>query len=350
VVDSIAMCASSDPERDDRPLRAPLVALAVLIGLFAVSASAAEIRCRVVNGTTGRPCSPESAAVVELSGGMKTVGSLTDPGSSFVFQGLDREKQYLLQVVHAGVRYNSMLVFGASDIFDSPVTVYDISDDDSHIALRSVRVAMRIEGDRLTASMTFDIRNDGKRVFSAGSRGSFRFTLPDGFQQVESLTATTIGMPAPQAAIPTGRPSELAVGYPIKPGETRVEALAGAPYPGEFTYRQRFHYPLDRVVVTVDPASVSVSSAHLQPAAVGEGKAVEYTGGPLARDGQLEFRLTGAAPAVEGTGSASESQVVELAPPLYRHRSRILLLMITVMSLAFWYGMRETGARSRKRR
>ncbi|MBI2838501.1 MAG: hypothetical protein HYX75_09310 [Acidobacteria bacterium] len=323
----------------------------IVVGqLLLCTLDAAELRCRVTNGTTGQPVSPETAVLMTLGQGMDEVGSRENPGAAFDFTDLAPAEQYLLQVTYKDVRYNTQFTFDRSNLLEKAITVYDVGTDESKITVSLPHLVLGIDASTITADLTFDVNNAGRTVSSEG----LKFALPAGFDRVESATATTSQMPTPQEVARLGQTGHYAVKYPIKPGHTQISLVFKAPYTGRFEYRQEFFYPVEGYHVFVIPPSIAVESEGLESRGESQSGFAEYAGGPLAKGGALEMSLAGEA-ASAGSMAADqaphgEDQVIEHPPALFRYRTELILLMVIVISLGFWFGLRELPDQETKKR
>lgn len=308
---------------------------------------AAELRCRLINGTTGGSAAVDSATLMKLGQGMEEVASLSAPKAPFTFKGLSPQEQYLLQVTYKSVHYNTQFTFGDKDVLDKEITVYEVAGDDSRISLSIPHLVVGLEGDTITADLEIDVMNGGNTVYAPADGGGFRFALPAGFSRVETATATTSQMPMPQDVAPLDQPGLYIMKYPMKPGQTQVNLVFRAPYKGRFDYKQEFLYPLDDYRIFVLPPSTSVQSDSLEAKGEGESGFAEYVGGKLPRGGRIDFSLTGAAAEARGATPAEDEsnpgggQIINQPPALFRYRSHLILLMVLILSLAYWFGLRE---------
>ncbi len=326
-------------------LNKALFGLALILSAFPLMG--AEIHCRVINGTTMHPCSPESAVVLKLVEGMQEIQALRNPGPTFSFKNLPADQQYLLQITYQSVRYNFAIAFGQSESIDKEITVYNVADDDSHIMITIPSLLVSLEYGRMKIHLMCDVRNDGTTVYSGGAAGTFKFSLPDGFSVVESATATSAGMPTHQRIVKLPGDPSYAMDYPIRPGNTQIELEYSASFSGGFDYHQKFYYPVVQTNVFMKPSSVSVRSIMMHKVGEKEEGSAAYVSGPIAKGASLDFSLNGTA-AVAGasqeadkTAAESGPRVEEQPPSLYRYRIQIILLLVFITSFSFWHGLRE---------
>lgn len=325
------------------------ILLAIASFAVALPLSSAEIRCRVLNGTTGGEASPESAVLYKLGQGMDEVASLSNPGPTLAFRDLSTEDQFLLQINYKGIKYNSQLAFDRGEMISREVTVYEVGQDDSGIRLSIPHLVVGAQADSLTVNITVDVTNDGKHVYAVPGLGGFRFALPEGFGRVESASATTTEMPTPQEVVSLGQPGLFAVDYPIKPGRTQVNLMFQTSYSGSFSFKQRWLYPVTEHHVFLMPSTLAIQSASLKLHAEPTQGFSEYDGGAVEKEGLIEFAISGEGIA-EGAGMPDDAthgagddgvDVIARPPALFRYRNQLIALMVLVVSVGFWFGLRE---------
>ncbi|MEW6365226.1 MAG: hypothetical protein AB1714_11400 [Acidobacteriota bacterium] len=323
----------------------------VLLAMFSSAgmSEAAELRCRVVNGTTGGPCSPDAFALMKLAEGMEEVESRENPGAEFSVAGLSKDAQYLLQVAYKGVRYNSTISFSGGDRQDMELSVYELGHDDSLLRLRRLSLRITLDAGWMLVDQTIEALNMDKHVYADSRNGSLRFSLPAGVGQVESVFVTSTHMPTRQDVVSLAGTPQFALDYPLKPGPTQIQMSFRAPYNGSYDYRQRFEYPVENVEIVVAPPSVVVEGAAVKPLQGPPADEVAvYGAGPISSGGDLAFILKGESmPASsgvsteEGMQAETQSDIVEHPLALYHYKLHLILLMTCAMSLAFWFGLRE---------
>ena len=339
-------------------------ALLVSTSLFASARmpGAAELRCRVVNGTTGQPCSPDAFALMKLGEGMEEVESRQNPGAEFSIAGLSKDAEYLLQVAYKGVRYNSTIAFTSGDRLDLDLTVYELGHDDSLLRIRTLSLNIKLEAGWMLVNQTIEALNLDKHVYTNGKDGSLKFSLPDGVGQIDALFVTSTRMPTRQDVVSLAGDPPFALDYPLKPGSTQIQMSFRAPYSGSYNYRQKFQYPVESVEILVAPSSAAVEgpTVRSQQGPAEHGVSVFAAGG-IPSGGKLAFVLKGepmppsaAASTEEGMQPEAPSNIVEQPPALYRYKLPLILVMTCAMSLAFWFGLREppqvATPRTKKRR
>jgi hypothetical protein len=177
----------------------------------------------VLNATTGKP---QPNAIISLvqpgQGGMQTLGSTkTDAEGKFRF---DKELQgpTLLQVLHAGVLYNKMMIPGTPtsglqvQVFDS--TNKPVAKVSQHF------IVLQPGSSEMAVSEGILYQGDPNVTYNDATNGTLRFYLPPEAKGQVSVTINAPGgMPIQRPAAKTNEANVYKVDYPIKPGETRFD-------------------------------------------------------------------------------------------------------------------------------
>ena len=237
--------------------------LAILI--LAVAPLSAAIEGVVRNGTTGRPEAGVSVALVKLEQGMVPVGSArSDAGGKFRFPQDVTGTPLMLRAEFEGVTYNQMIPPG-SRTGDVGVTVYGASK--TAIAPEQHILLLEPSGREMIVNEFFLYRNQAQPpvTYMDARQGTLRFYLPAAAKRIVQVSATGPGgMPLRAAAEKSGETDIYKVGFPIKPGENRIELTYLMPYqsPLEFDVRTLYKGLTTRVAA---PKGVALGGEGLEP-------------------------------------------------------------------------------------
>jgi hypothetical protein len=248
-----------------------LLLFAVLtVAVTAVSpgtASAFEIKGRVVNGTTGEPVGPIKVSVVDPRHGMATEGEIeTDAQGNFVATDLDKDiSVFLLQVNYKGVTYTEVAnpeeLTGAVE-----VKVYDTTSSWEGVQVSLPHFLGRRSHDTLTVDRLYLINNLSDPPMTVlGEGAGFRVMIPDDKLQITQLFVTALGIPITVLPHPTGEPNITTIDYAFQPGETRVGISYDMNYETErYDYEESLQYDLAELVIMTEDPSMEVSSDGLE--------------------------------------------------------------------------------------
>ena len=193
-----------------------------------VLGTAAALACfaiegTVQNATTGKAQPGATVTLMELGGGMNSLGSVkTDASGRFQFDAQRKaDVPYLVQAMHQGVTYNRMLQPGP----DEPISmeVFDASAKAPDAKITQHMILVEPSGKDFTINESVIFNNTGKITYS-DPNGTLRIWVPaemDG--PVRVRIAAPQGMPVTREAEKGGNANTRVVRYPIKPGETRID-------------------------------------------------------------------------------------------------------------------------------
>jgi hypothetical protein len=194
----------------------------------------AHVEGVVSNKTTGQPQAGATVTLMNLGGGMSSLGSVkTDEKGAFHFEHeADARAPYLVQVLHDGVTYNQMLQPGQAA---QPVTVevYNASAKAPDAKITQHMILFEPSGQQITVSESVIFSNTGNVTFQ-DPEGTLRIQVPEGVTPpVQARIAGPQGMPITRQAEAAKEKNVYAVKYPIRPGETRIDLIYTLPASGD---------------------------------------------------------------------------------------------------------------------
>ncbi len=303
--------------------------------LFAALPVWAAVDGTVINRTTGKPQPNATVTIYKLGqAGMESMESVkSGPDGKFVMQATASGGPHLVQAAFEGVTYNKMITPGAPST-GLEVEVYASSPASASVTVRQHVFILEPAGGKLQVAENIVYENRGTRTFNDPA-GSVRLYLPP-----ETGGKARVMCEGPRS-MPIERTAKLvkdnvyAVDFPIKPGETRIQATYEMPLGTPPVWSVRLlHKEGDTRLAT--PPGVTLKGEGIRE--VGReprSQALIYeASGPLLR---AEVEGSGA---ISGGESADESpQVQEVMPRLYEKWPVVVGLagMILALSLALLY-------------
>jgi hypothetical protein len=265
----------------------------------------AAIEGTVMNLTTGKPQPGVVVNVMNLSAGMNSAGAArTDAQGVFrVNAEMQSNAPYLVQAIHQGVTYNTMLQPGSPGT-GITLEVYNASAKVPEAKVSQHMILLEPSANGLTVNQTFIYANSGKTTYH-NADGTLRFQVPPevtGPVQVRIMAPH--GMPITREAEKAKEPNTYMIRYPVKPGETRFDAMYIVPGTPEKFAGKILHG--GGPVRFVAPPGVTLEGSHLQSLG-----AEPQTGAQI-----YELKSTEYAVNIQGTGSlqASAASAPEAAP------------------------------------
>lgn len=330
------------------------LAALMLTGLAAFGA----VQGTVENLTTGKPQPGAVVTLVELSGGMKTAGSVkSDAQGKFVFDQVTPSAQtpYLLQAVHQGVTYNKMLPPGTAG---TPVAmeVYDAAAKVPEAKVTQDMILLERADNQLVVNETVIFSNDAKTTFQSND-GTLKIRVPaDITGPVKMRITAPQGMPISREPEKGKEPNTWVVKYPIKPGETRIDFSYVAPANGDATeFKGRIlhgggpvRFVAPQGIKLESPALTDLGPEPRTQATVYELKGAEYNV-KVSGSGQLRASASGGSDASGGGASdenASESPGLDTVKPrIYTRLPWVVGLTFGMLAIGF-IALYNRGARA----
>jgi hypothetical protein len=214
-------------------LRHRFLALAVFM-IVPASLFAAEITGAITNGTSNKPANGVEVVLLSLSGGMDEAGkATTDAQGRFSIPVPDPGVPHLLRVNHQGVNYFQNAPPGTSN---SDITIYDSAKQVAGIFEDARVYRVQTEGGQLEVMATYTLRNESSPPRTKMDNDTFQVDLPPRAQLEDATAAGPSGMPLATSPVPTGKPNQYALVFPIRPGKTQFTVSYKVPYEGSFEF------------------------------------------------------------------------------------------------------------------
>jgi len=313
--------------------------------LLPVAAHAqARINGQVLDGTGRRPVpNQEVRLLVPREGMQQAATASTDVNGKFVFEqsGIDASSFYLVEARFAGVPYHAPVQFDPTGSATVNLTVYESGGSAAALRIQTLRALVRAEGKKVRVEEEFDVLNssDPPRAY-VNERGTFRFRLSPGASEPAASVVGLMNMALPQTPQAGNAAGEFFIGYPLKPGITRVGLSYEADYASsQVSLSDQVSYPIDHADIYVFPSSLSVDSPIFKSLGVDAAHNVQkLEARNLRRDAPLEFRVAGEAPA---TAQPAEVQGAEVKiVPNSMTRLGVPLLACFLLVLLWALGVR----------
>jgi len=210
------------------------IALIMFCWLVSASSLAAQISGTVTNGTMNKPASSNEVVLLSLEGGMNEVSrTTTDSSGHFSIDVPDSSAPHLLRVNHQGVNYFTSVPPGAGA---TDITIYNAAKKVEGIAEVARVFRMQAAQGQLEVSVGYTLRNESQPPRTMMDTQTFSVDLPEGAQLVETTATSAGGMPTTISPISTGKKNNYAMGFPLRPGETRFQVTYKLPYSGAYEF------------------------------------------------------------------------------------------------------------------
>ena len=326
-----------------------LVAVLTLLGIVP-GATAAEIRGRVVNATSGQPVPGQFINLLALRGQMVPVRETqTDDQGRYRFVvDANPSERFLVQVPFRGVNYNQPAVFTSGERITADVTVYETGAAPADVRVEAQTIFLEPHSGHVRVTEFYAVTNQSSppRAY-APDGGSFRFAVPGPVGDLQVSVGRPDGMPLRQQPQPGEKENTYSIDYALRPGETEVQVSYALPLAGN-TLELRLPLPVAtlRRHLAVPKQGVRVEGKGL--------KEIVQTQAPQARvyaietpaPGELKLRLEvdpaaleAAANAAPETPAAAENEsAISIVPhPVNRAQWYIVGLTLFVLLLGLYY-------------
>jgi len=282
-------------------------------------ASAGTLTGTVRNGTTGAVVPNQEVVLIQLQGGMQSVGTFkSDAQGRFTIEHPTiGQAPVLVRVQFRGVNYHQNVPPGQItadvEVFDSTANA-----DALHIFQRII--AVQPNGAVLLVGEEFSVHNQSKPPVAVFREdGTFLFDLPQGAEIGQVSASGPSGLPLVQGTIAKGK-NRYAIAFAMRPGENNVRVSYQLPYEkNAATIRASSPYAAQRVVI-VAPPTMTISGAGFSPASSEQGWNL-FARDSVAADTPFDFSVSGTAPppTVEtsqqgGEGTAASGTAVSVVP------------------------------------
>src|ERR1051326_1661548 len=250
-----------------------LLAFALPLFAFVLTAAAGELHGVVKNGTTGKPAAGVELILLQLQGGMQPVANTkSDAQGQFTFNNDSLGAQAMLvRAVYKGVNFHQPAPPGRSDV---EVSIFEPSKDPKIIAVTSRIVFFQPSSQTLTVGEEYSIQNASQppQAFYKED-GNFEFVIPEGAKLQQVAVSGPTGMPVVQPALDKKK-GKYAIAYAFRPGQSMVRYSYEVPYPANAaTLTITNVYPLARLLVVGSP-TLQISGEGLQSGGQEQGMAV----------------------------------------------------------------------------
>jgi hypothetical protein len=292
----------------------------------------------VTNQTTSKPQPGASVTLIRLGSGMNTIGSVqSDAQGNFrIEQDLQPGTPHLLQAMHQGVTYNTILNPGAAST-GIQLAVYNASANASDANVVQHMILIEPTESALSISESIIYSNTGKVTFNAPA-GTLRLWVPAGVTTpVRVSVQGPQGMPVQRPAEETSERNTYVVKYPIRPGETRFDVSYSLPAASKFESRILHGGGPVRIVapqgVTLSGPGVTELQRHQETQAMIyqlQGTAIALT-----VQGTGSLRASAGARGGEAEGEDNTPGIDQVKPRIYKRVELIVALALLMLAIGF---------------
>jgi hypothetical protein len=282
-----------------------------LLAITVPSASARDLKGRVVNGTTRKAAAGDAVVLLSLSSDRmnETARTQTDSKGQFSLPLADPEAAHVVRVFHEGVTYHQVVPPFANAV---AIGVYDVTPNPDNLS--AVMDVERFEAtdDRLEVKQLITMRNASNPRRTVVKDHSFEIQLPPQAELQYGFVQFEDGQPLKQKAIAGDHPGQYYFVFPMRPGDTRFAMVYQVPYKGGATIQPTIRNPQERFTVMLpksmkfEPTVTSV----FQPMPGTTPDNVQGTG-PLTLDNTVSFRISGTGTLAELEGHRKMAKVGE---------------------------------------
>lgn len=325
------------------------LAVAVALGASAVCLSAAEVRGRVMNATTGQPVAGQFVNLLVLRGQMIPVRETQtdDEGRYRIVVAANPSERFLVQVPFQGVNYNRPAVFTSGEQITADIEVFETGAQADELSYESHVIFFEPHQGHVRVSEFYSVTNQSRpRRTYAPEEGSFRFAVPAGASGLQVAAGRPGGMPLRQQPQPGEGDNTHVLSFPFKPGESEVQISYSLPLSGTtLELNVPIRLPTARRHLAIPKAGVELQGAGV--------KEIEQNQAPQARifaveasaPAELALRLTVDPAALESasvapTGPAAQTSrsTVNIVPnPVNRSQWYIVGLALVVLAFGLYY-------------
>jgi len=319
---------------------------------------AAELRGRVVNGTTRKPASGDEVVLLGLSqdGMNETARTRADNRGQFRFPLTDQQATYVVRAIHQGVTYHNVTEPGIRNLI---VEVYDAVDK-----LADITAIMDVErfeatNDTLEVKQLITVRNNSQPPRTLMNDRTFEIQLPPDAHVQSGMVQVEDGPPLKQKPIAGSQKGQYYFGSPIRPGDTRFAVIYQVPYNSEALISPVVRNPGEKFVVML-PQSMQFTpevAATFQEMPGTTPDNVQGTG-PMTPGQSVAFRIAGVGTLKELEGRREAGQAakpdparrpgggigppIEAPDPLQKYRLPILSSLAALVVTGAAYAHRKS--------
>jgi hypothetical protein len=285
--------ATSIKRRGVAALVSALIAAALCL-IFSAAAIAGTVDGTVRNGTTNKPAAGVQVLLIELQGGMQTVGTTkTDAAGKYHFDNdAIGQGPMLIRAVYHGVFFHQPLTPGTAT---ADVTVYETTSSPQARQIQQRLVVFQPNGTSMIVGEEYSIQNQSQPPAAFyDEKGDFEFTIPDGAQLSQVSAWGPSGMPVVQGTIDKG-PNHYAIAFAFQPGDNGVRISYEIPYASNSaSLSLSSPYEAQRMMIAAPP-TVQIASDGFQAAGSEQGYSV-YTHDDVAASTAVQISVSGTAP------------------------------------------------------
>ena len=304
--------AAAAPQRHFFPARGARLRSALVISAFiwaanfAGVAAAGTLTGTVTNGTTGLAVANPDVILIQLQGGMHTVGTFKGDaqGRFRIEHAAVGQEPLLVRVVYRGVNYHANVPPGKTS---ATVEVYESTSDTKSLDVESRLIAFQPNGNVLIVGEQFSVHNHSNPKMSVfNEKGNFEFELPAGGEVEQVSAAGPSGMPLVLGTIDKGNRRQL-IAFAFRPGESSVRVSYKIPYAtnsASLTLRSPY---AAKSVLMIAPPTMEVQSQGFAPRGQEQGWNV-FGRETLAAGAPLAVKVSGTAPPPSPADAADSGQ------------------------------------------
>jgi hypothetical protein len=325
-----------------------------LLCLLGAANLLASIDGTVLNRTSGKPASGVSITLLKPGAqGMQMLGTTaSDSAGHFVFEkDQPGGGPQLLQASYKGVTYNKLLTpnMPTSNV---ELEIYEAVKSPAVAKVAQQMLVLEPSSNQLNVNLTVVFENSTNTTYNNDTLGALRFYLPPAANgQVRVSAQGPQGMPLPRAAEKTNEADIFQVNFPIKPGETQIQAVYVLPVGSPLTYRGR--------VVNIKGMQVGPLRLIVPPGVILSGDVERIATEPQTRATIYSLKSSpGFSVEVAGTGSlrggeestspdeGESPKVTEGPPRIYQHLPWLIALSLSILSIGLIVLFRASPVRS----
>ena len=337
-------------------------ALACLLALGPAAALLAQgvIEGQLVNGTDPK-IKPKGAEidVIQLGGGGLNAlkSAVTDAEGRFRVEGLPTSDPLLVRANYLAVNYNGRPSFDASGRARLEITVYETTAKFDGIRVDDVRLGFQLDGEHLRALETYTFVNDTRpaRTFSSPD-GTFRFTKPEGLEQMPGVTVTAPGstMPLQQSPLESADGKSYYSLFPLRPGKTTFEVQYTLPYHDRrYELRKTFYRDVPSYQIGIAPHDLALAGAGLEKThSEAKRNFAIFSGGAVKSGAELVWSFSGgspqSSPPQDSAAGEGESKIRPMQDMIGRHALVLGPLMLAILIAILWWAHNSVAAKAQK--
>jgi hypothetical protein len=285
----------------------------------------------VVNKTTGQPQPGATVTLYKLGqAGLESVESVKSGAQGKFHMNQTPQGPHLIQTAFDGVTYNHMLPPGSVTSALS-LDVYNSSKQPGGARVSRHFVIFQPNGAQMSVSEGYIFINDGVTTYNDPDGGTLKFYLPTAAKGIVQVKCTAPqGMPIDRAADKTDRNNIYKVDFPIKPGETTIQASYLVPYSSGAVFEGQTVGKAEEPTLLVVPNGVTlkgdgVVSKGQEP----RSQASIYSVATATYKVEIAGFMPAAASTDSDTGDNGPS-LEEISPKIFQRNMQWIILALTI--------------------